>query len=108
MYQLRRYNLKSFHLSNFINSHSWLSIFSSNSLSKPEFESVPIHGVVKQPVNCSIFQSYDVVVVGGGHAGCEGKQLRIQVIFHYIILDLAAHASARMGARTLLVRKKKY
>ena len=32
---------------------------------------------------------YDVIVVGGGHAGCE-----------------AAHASARLGSKTLLITMK--
>ena len=34
-------------------------------------------------------QNYDVIVVGGGHAGCE-----------------AAHASARLGSKTLLITMK--
>ena len=33
---------------------------------------------------------YDVIVIGGGHAGCE-----------------AASASARVGAKTLLITNKK-
>ena len=34
-------------------------------------------------------KQYDVIVVGGGHAGCE-----------------AAHASARLGSKTLLITMK--
>jgi len=33
-----------------------------------------------------MFNKYDVIVVGGGHAGCE-----------------AAHAAAKMGSKTLLI-----
>ena len=40
-------------------------------------------------MNSPIESSYDVVVIGGGHAGCE-----------------AAAASARAGARTLLLTQK--
>jgi hypothetical protein len=74
MFQIGRYNLRSFRLSNLSTTRLWLSTFSSDSLSKSDLESVPIQGVIKQPVNSSIFQPYDVVVVGGGHAGCEGKR----------------------------------
>jgi len=73
MFQLGRYNLRSFRLSNLSTTRLWVSTFSSESLSKSEIEAVPIQGVIKQPVNSSIFQPYDVIVVGGGHAGCEGK-----------------------------------
>ena len=38
---------------------------------------------------CTAFGSYDVVVVGGGHAGTE-----------------AAAASARMGSKTLMITQK--
>ncbi|CAF0914900.1 unnamed protein product [Didymodactylos carnosus] len=48
-----------------------------------------IRGVVEQPKTYSVFDSYSVVVVGGGHAGCE-----------------AAHASARMGVKTLFITHK--
>src|SRR5258708_39056812 len=41
---------------------------------------------VKRVTNSSMFQEYDVIVVGAGHAGCE-----------------AAAASANMGSKVLLV-----
>ncbi len=75
MFQLGRYNIRSFRLPNFTTTHLWLSTFNHDVSSKSESISVPIQGIIKQPVNSSIFQPYDVIVVGGGHAGCEGKWL---------------------------------
>lgn len=74
MFQLGRHSLRSFRFPKLHLTRLWLSISTSNNevLSKLQSESGPIQGVVKQPVNCSVFQPYDVIVVGGGHAGCEG------------------------------------
>jgi hypothetical protein len=69
MFQLRKYSLKHFRFSNLVATRLRLSTFNSDSVSK----SVPIQGVIQQPIHSSIFQPYDVIVVGGGHAGCEGK-----------------------------------
>ncbi|CAF2057685.1 unnamed protein product [Rotaria magnacalcarata] len=89
MLNIKRYNLRSIRLPNLTITRQWLTTYSYDSLSKLKVESTPIQGVVKQPVNSSVFQPYDVIVVGGGHAGCE-----------------AAHAAARMGVRTLLITHK--
>ncbi|CAF1415371.1 unnamed protein product [Adineta steineri] len=89
MFQLAKYNLRSFRLSNINTTYVRFSTSNHNSLSESELKSIPIQGVIKQPVNSSIFQPCDVVVGGGGHAGCE-----------------AAHAAARMGVRTLLITHK--
>ena len=75
MFQLGRHNLRPFRFPNLHLTRLWLSISTSNSefSSKLQSESRAIQGVVKQPVNSSVFQPYDVIVVGGGHAGCEGR-----------------------------------
>jgi len=73
MFQLGRYHLRSFRLPTLTTTRLWISTLNHDFTSKSESESVPIQGVIKQPVNSSIFQPYDVIVVGGGHAGCEGK-----------------------------------
>lgn len=43
----------------------------------------------KRYFNINLKNDYDVIVIGGGHAGCE-----------------ASHASARLNAKTLLITHK--
>lgn len=73
MFQLNRYNLRSLRFPKLHLTRLWLSTSNSEWSAKLGSESSPIQGVVQQPVNSSVFQPYDVIVVGGGHAGCEGK-----------------------------------
>ncbi len=73
MFQFGRYHLKSVRFSYLITARLKLSTFNHDSISKSEStSSIPIQGVIQQPIHSSIFQPYDVIVVGGGHAGCEG------------------------------------
>jgi NADPH-dependent 2,4-dienoyl-CoA reductase/sulfur reductase-like enzyme len=48
-----------------------------------------ISSLTKSIINFQFSNAYDVVIIGGGHAGCE-----------------AASAAARTGANTLLLTQK--
>jgi heterodisulfide reductase subunit A-like polyferredoxin len=64
------------------------SLFSPVATSKFFFSSTNIN-VANQSKSSVIDYYYDVIVIGGGHAGCE-----------------AAHAASRMKAKTLLLTHK--
>ena len=104
MLQCGRYRLSSIRSFSFPTVRRLLSTFQHDSTVETRPRSDPIRGVVQSPVNTSIFEPYDVIVIGGGHAGCEGNpSVEIIRIVMTMFALLAAHASARMGVRTLLV-----
>ena len=73
MFRFGRYNLRCLHVCNLVPTRLKLSTFNHDSVSKSELERISIQGIIQSPTHSSIFQPYDVIVVGGGHAGCEGK-----------------------------------
>lgn len=77
MLQVAKYNMRGFPSPAWRMARQWLSTHVSESTPQAERQSIPIQGVIQQPTNASVFQPYDVIVVGGGHAGCEGKPVRV-------------------------------
>ena len=73
MFHTGRHGFMAVRISQLIRTGRFLTIQASNTSNKEEICSSPIRGAIKAPEHCSIFQPYGVVVVGGGHAGCEGE-----------------------------------
>lgn len=62
------------------------SVYLNQSLSKYNYVTVSLNEYNQKSSDC---ENFDVIVIGGGHAGCE-----------------AAHAATRMNAKTLLLTHK--
>ena len=73
MLQCGRYRLTSSRSFIFPSVRRLLSTFEYEPTAEARSRSDPIRGVVQSPVNTSIVEPYDVIVIGGGHAGCEGN-----------------------------------
>ena len=73
MLQVAKYHVGFLCRPTLITARQWLSTYAPESTSQVERQSIPIQGVIQQPMNAAVFKPYDVIVVGGGHAGCEGK-----------------------------------